>query len=650
MSHSPPDAPSTALRPGGRLTRQDRAWLLALAVLGAFIWGRDLTWLGTAGEVLPILVAFPLLWWCGRPWHWRADRHGVNWEWLTLAAVVWIGGIALNLTVLLALAWVLALWSLLAAWLEPAALPAAARLLPLVWLAFPWLALEADRLGWYFRLSAAATAERLFGALGFDVARQGVLVLVQGFPISVDAECSGLRVLQAMLIAGLAVACRQFRGTRGYWWALPTLVAAAWCANTLRVLLVSAVALSFGPESVAGYLHELGGALILLLMFALCVAGFSAARRWLHAGPRPAAPIRSWAGVAVLVFSAVMCGDLLRAWRSSPFDGGGHAALAMWFLPVLAALVRHWRAPGDGTPHAGSALLSAGALLLLMLGTMTSLHLLKHTALALAAAAFMPRSRWTFLWLGLAVSWLPALGWALSGTGVGTVWALRLGLGLGAAGVGLLGLRHAAPLPAPRPLGPAPKMPWWRPLALALAVAVTLTWELVPLPDASQRLQTLSRAGLGFASVDVPLSRVEAGIYRGATVVKRLYRMRPDSAVIVVIDGSRNRHAVHDPAYCFRGGGWRVRAKHTLPLPGGVAVRVELERGRERTEAVYWFTDGVSRHTSALRYWWQASLRRLTFGQCGAEPVLVVIQPASSQTGSVDWDRMFASIPELRAL
>ncbi len=647
MPHPCPELPHT-LRSDNRLTRLDRLWLWGLAFLAAFIWVRDGSWMVTAWEVLPILVAFPLAWWCGRPWLWRAGGGGVNREWLAVAAVVWVAGITLNLTALLALAWVLALWSLLSARLEPAAIPAAARLLPLLGLGFPWLALEADRVGWYFRLSAAGVAEQLFGALGFEVARQGVLVLVQGLPISVDAECSGLTVLQAMLIAGLFVAHQKFRASHAscYWWALPALVAAAWCANTLRVLIVSAAALSFGTTFASGHFHVFGGTLILLLMFLLCLAGFSWVHRVLRAGEDLVPRMRFWAGTATLLFCAMMCGDLPRAWRSSPFDWGGQAALALWSLPVLAAVIKNLRPAGKASACVCSVFFSTAALGLLMLGTASSLNLFKHAALAVAAAAFMPRTTWTFWWLALAVSWMPVLGWAGNGAGVQAVWLLRWGLGLGAAGAGLRGLHHSPERRA------VPTLPgtWWQPLALAAAVTVTLLWELAPLPDASPRLKALAREGLGFSSVEVPLSNVEAGIYHDANVIKRLYRMRSGSVVVVVIDGSKNRHAVHDPVYCFRGGGWRVIAENPLPMPGGAARRVELERGGEHAEAIYWFTDGTSRHASATRYWWQTAVRRLTFGSLGGEPVLVVIQPTSGHSDRVNWEQTLSLIPELRSL
>ena len=194
----------------------------------------------------------------------------------------------------------------------------------------------------------------------------------------------------------------------------------------------------------------------------------------------------------------------------------------------------------------------------------------------------------------------------------------------------------------------AGKIRWWP--ALLAAAVMTLAWELIHLPDASARLLAFPRDGLGFSSVEVPLSGVEASIYRGTKVIKRLYRMRSASIVVVVIDGSKNRHAVHDPVYCFRGGGWRITAEQFLTLPGGTAKLVKLERDGQRTEAIYWFTDGSSRHTSALRYWCQTAWRRLTFGAWGAEPLLVVVQPAIGQGENIEWDGVFTQMPQLPAL
>lgn len=646
MQHlSSPTPDSTRRNP--QQTAQDRACFSFLAFLAAFIWWRDLNWMATAGDVLPILVAFPLFWWCGRPWRWRIEGIHLNWGWLTAATAFWIVGIILNLTFFLTLAWTLALWSLLAARLEPAAVIPTSRLLPLLLLAFPWLAMDADQIGWWFRLSAAGVTERLFDTLGFDVTRQGTQVLVQGLPISVDAECSGLKVLQAMLIAGLIVANRKFGTSRNYWWSLPILVVAAWCANTLRVVIVSITALSFGADFATGRFHALGGAIVLMLMFIICLAGFS----WIPRGFKALAkkyPVgRSlWTGIAVLVFCALMCDDLPLSRRWSPFEKGGPIAFAMWGLPALVALFMRLRTRGKNLLPVPSVFFSAAALIVLMLGTATSFNVLKHGALVLAASAFIPPSRWMILWLLSAISWMPALGWVAHCAGVPTVHVIRLILGASSFVFGFISLHHA---PESKNI-PAQKKNWWRPVALAFAVAVTLLWELPPQTNNAQRLSTLPKNGLGLTSVDLALSRVEAVIYNKVKVLKRLYYTGTDRVVVVVIDGSKNRHAVHDPKYCFQGAGWRVKAEHKQPLPNGEALRIDLERGNEHTEAIYWFTDGANRHTSSLRYWWQTSLRRLTFGAWGAEPILVVMQPATDNLGAVDWEKLFVRLPELLAL
>ncbi len=647
MTPTLPQPPSgtTAHHP---LCRRDWLWLTMFMAAGTFIWLRDQTWMAAAGEVLPVLAALPLFWWCGRPWQWRREinRNSCR-EWFLLALLVWVAGITLNLIVLLSLAWTIAAWGFLATRLEEKSLSSTARLLPLLWLAFPWLALEGDWIGWYFRLSAAGATQAIFGALGFDVVRQGVVVSVQGLPISVDAECSGLKVLQAMLMAGLAVAHRRFGTSAMYWWTLPVLVAAAWCANTLRILMVSVAALSFGTTFATGSFHFLGGWLLLVLMFACCLLLFSGLERLQCATfwRRHETRLR-WGKIGVLIFCAMMCGDLLRAWRWSPFDWGGTAIL--WFLPVAVALVL-WIRPAAAAcaPLAESALFPAAALAMLLFGTAASLNVFKHAALALAAAAFMPRGAWTFIWFALAVCWMPVLGWVTKSAGVETVWLLRLFLGAGAVTAGLISLRQP-PRAASKLAAAAGKVRWW-PVLLA-AVVITLAWDLVPLPDAASRLLAFPQKGLGFSSVDIPLSRVEASIYRGVKVIKRLYRMRSRSIVLVVIDGSRNRHAVHDPVYCFRGGGWRITAEQFLALPGGTAKLVKLERDGQRTEAVYWFTDGSARHASAPLYWCQTAWRRLTFGTCGAEPLLVVVQPAAGDTENVDWGSVFAQMPQLPAL
>ncbi len=184
--------------------------------------------------------------------------------------------------------------------------------------------------------------------------------------------------------------------------------------------------------------------------------------------------------------------------------------------------------------------------------------------------------------------------------------------------------------------------------ALGVAVLMSLLWELVPLPDAGDRLDALPMQGLNFAGRAVPLSPIEELTYQPARVLKRIYRVGRQHVELLVLDGSRNRHAVHDPLYCFRGAGWRVSGTRYLALPGGHAQLVQLANGGDAAEVLCWITDGTVRHLSAPRYWLQTTLRRLTFGRSGPEPVLVVMQPLRGE--AVVWERVLQDFPALLEL
>ena len=76
-------------------------------------------------------------------------------------------------------------------------------------------------------------------------------------------------------LATWEAALAQLGRTRWYWPALLVLPLAAWLANTLRVVMLSTVALTFGADAARGWFHEWGGWLVLIVMFGLCGAAFA---------------------------------------------------------------------------------------------------------------------------------------------------------------------------------------------------------------------------------------------------------------------------------------------------------------------------------------------------------------------------------------
>jgi hypothetical protein len=183
---------------------------------------------------------------------------------------------------------------------------------------------------------------------------------------------------------------------------------------------------------------------------------------------------------------------------------------------------------------------------------------------------------------------------------------------------------------------------------LAGAVALGAIWRWWPLPDASLRTGNFPLRGLFFDSRELPLTPDETGIFGQAKVLKRLVRVKRTPVVVLVIDGTLNRHAVHDPLFCYRGAGWQVTAETTLRLERGSAKRVTLRLGTREAEAIYWFSDGVRSHPSILRYWWDATIRRLTLGATGPEPVLVILTTLEGEMPR--WEELLVDWPAVQQL
>lgn len=263
---------------------KDYGWLAGLLGLAAFVWLRDRSWLGAVEDTLPLFAA-PVLFFLlagGVPAFSRSPEAAqASTARLGVAGLLLVLGLALNITLLLALAVTLFLAEWLRTRVAPAYWPVLRRLLVLVLLAFPWLSEDVPQLGWWFRLSAAWTAAQIFQLIGFAVVRDGTGLTVQGLPVAVTAACSGLTALQAMLVAGTVLAFSQLGDRRWYWHAVGLLPFVAWTANTLRVMMLSSVALTYGTSAAQGWFHEWGGWTVLVSMFALCWGVFAAARRWL---------------------------------------------------------------------------------------------------------------------------------------------------------------------------------------------------------------------------------------------------------------------------------------------------------------------------------------------------------------------------------
>lgn len=257
------------------MKRSDYGFLTLLALLAGFIWLRDLEWVSTFDDTIPLLVVIPLFIWIGYPWALKEKSEPFSQRSVAIAICCFLAGIILNLTLLLSISWTLLLWT----WLSARVIPSEDRSLPkltlLTLMAFPWVSLDADRVGWWFRISGAWAAAQSFQLFGYDVFYEGTNVTIDGLPISVEAACAGLNTLQSMLIAGTLVAYILLKDTSRFWWNIPFLFVISWIGNTLRIIVLSAAALIKGPEFALGAFHTWGGVAILLFTFVVCWLFFS---------------------------------------------------------------------------------------------------------------------------------------------------------------------------------------------------------------------------------------------------------------------------------------------------------------------------------------------------------------------------------------
>ncbi len=177
------------------------------------------------------------------------------------------------------------------------------------------------------------------------------------------------------------------------------------------------------------------------------------------------------------------------------------------------------------------------------------------------------------------------------------------------------------------------KLILWIALLSAIVFSAAVKWA--PVKEEKSRLQRIPIAGSLYASQALPLSQTESSVFGQARVIKRFYRFGRHGFMMIVVDGSANRHAVHDPLYCLRGDGWQINTREEIAIDGGAADLLRLSRKGVKREAVFWYSDSSSRHASIIRYWLQTTLRRLTFGQSALEPVMVILQSTGDE--KPDW-------------
>lgn len=261
------------------MNKIDSILFAILSLLAIMIWTRDTNWMTSPDDTLPILAAIPIFIWLGAPWNVRERPFPLSIKQIAIAIACILFGIITNITFFLALGWTLLLYAWIASAIQPEPGRVSNKLFVIPLLAFPWISLDFDKIGWWFRLTGSWATGKIFSLTGYNVHQEGTNILINNLFVNVEVACAGLNILQSMLIAGVVVNYILLKNSTYFWVNLAVLPILAWISNTVRIIFVSIAALFASPAFATGAFHQVGGWFIIILMFCLCWAIFTLEQR-----------------------------------------------------------------------------------------------------------------------------------------------------------------------------------------------------------------------------------------------------------------------------------------------------------------------------------------------------------------------------------
>lgn len=178
--------------------------------------------------------------------------------------------------------------------------------------------------------------------------------------------------------------------------------------------------------------------------------------------------------------------------------------------------------------------------------------------------------------------------------------------------------------------------PWFYILLLA-GISLSFLWDYLPRANSVHRLSQLQKNASLIGAENIPLSPDEILELKGAEAVKLALKFEGRVWTLIAVDGSGNRKFIHDPQYCFQGTGWECVEQQKLPLPNGKAEILKFTRDGESKIFAYWFDDDRRTFYSMPEFLFRATLRRITLGLSGKEPIFMNLYPGGDFPTSEEW-------------
>ena len=133
------------------------------------------------------------------------------------------------------------------------------------------------------KLAVSSVAESVLYAVGYPVARTGVILQVGPYQLLVADACAGLNTLLTLEAMGLLYLnlVRHESALRNGVLAL-LIVPISFAANVIRVIALSLITYHFGDAAGQGFLHGFAGLVLFLAALALIIAADTAARAFVR--------------------------------------------------------------------------------------------------------------------------------------------------------------------------------------------------------------------------------------------------------------------------------------------------------------------------------------------------------------------------------
>ena len=380
---------------------------------------------------------------------------------------------------------------------------------------------------------ATARLSLLALSLVGDASLSGTLLQVGGIEVAVTPDCSGMNTLLALApcAVGWALLANRSSFVTGV-----LLVPVLLLANTLRVLLITLLALTGGYELAMGPLHDSSG----LLVFLVSLFGVMFLQERLQQHGRQL--VQFLPSILAITLLVGICANLVITALQSPVDRTllpmaflGVAMLAAPLLFLQPALKRSLAYPA----------------VLLILALVLDVGGLVHLGAVLTLYMLLRRpsgARIQDVGLMLLLVTVPGLQLAIATTtGVSTVLIATFSV----VGAFVLGYLSTA------------LRPWIdrRPL-LAVSTLLTLAFGSLLLAVLSAPVLRMTTSVPGYVvgdwvGRDIPLTVSERNLFGESGVVKREYR-QGDKKLWLFRLATGDRRRIHPPQYCYLSGGWRV--------------------------------------------------------------------------------------------